>query len=152
MIRTKNTWAGALSALLVLTLQQGFAQTPNPYMRQPSSGYVPPPLLSPYLNLGRGGSPSANLYFGVFPFESRGWDNPRSPGSIIDWERRLGPAADLEDLMPTLAGTGHPAGFMTTIPYYGSSLGNYTSTPRYNPGGLYGGFNGSYGSFGAIRR
>jgi hypothetical protein len=120
-----------MGLLLALAAQYAGAQAPNPSIRQPGTGYTKPPLLSPYLNLGRGGSPSANFYYGVVPFENRGYDNPSSPRGT-DLERRLGTSPELEDIMPTLPGTGHPAGFMTMSPYYGSSLGNYTPTPRFN--------------------
>lgn len=95
------------------------------------SGYTRPPVLSPYLNLLRGGSPSANFFYGVVPYENRGFDNPGSP-RVTDLERRLGSSSELEEIMPTLPGTGHVAGFMTMSPYFGSTLGNYSPTPRYN--------------------
>jgi hypothetical protein len=131
MSRAASTWILAVGFFVLLTAQFAAAQAPNPYVRQPSPGYTKPPLLSPYLNLGRGGSPSANFYYGVVPFENRGYDSPTSP-RVMELERRLGTSPELEDIMPTLPGTGHVAGFMTMNPYYGSSLGNYTPTPRYN--------------------
>jgi hypothetical protein len=131
MSRAIYTWVIAMSLVGTVTAQYATAQAANPYVRQPAAGYTKPPLLSPYLNLGRGGSPSANFFYGVVPFENRGYDSPSSP-RVTELERRLGSSPELEEIMPTLPGTGHVAGFMTMSPYYGSSLGNYTPTPRYN--------------------
>jgi hypothetical protein len=131
MSRAISTWVLAMASFATLTGQYARAQAANPYVRQPAAGYAKPPLLSPYLNLGRGGSPSANFFYGVVPFENRGYDSPSSP-RVMELERRLGSSPELEEVMPTLPGTGHVAGFMTMSPYYGSSLGNYTPTPRYN--------------------
>jgi hypothetical protein len=132
MTRAVTAWVLSIGSVVTLAIQEGRGQPPsNPYLRQPTGGYVKPPQLSPYLNLFRSGSPSANFYYNVMPYENRGFDNPLN-SRLQEWDRRVGTNADLEELIPTLPGTGHPAGFMTMSPYFGSQLGNYSSTPRYN--------------------
>jgi hypothetical protein len=131
MIRVVAMWVLAVGSLVTLNAQYAAAQAPYPPTQPNTSGYTRPPVLSPYLNLLRGGSPSANFFYGVVPYENRGFDNPASP-RVTELERRLGSSSELEEIMPTLPGTGHVAGFMTMSPYFGSTLGNYSPTPRYN--------------------
>ena len=131
MIRVIATWVLGIGSVVALNAPYAIAQAPYPPTQPNTSGYTRPPVLSPYLNLLRGGSPSANFFYGVVPYENRGYDN-RYSGRTSDLERRLGSSGELEEILPTLAGTGHVAGFMTMSPYYGSSLGNFTPIPRYN--------------------
>src|SRR5438874_11443510 len=99
MIRALTTWVLAMGSMATLTATVLGQPPANAYLRQPNAGYVKPPLLSPYLNLMRGGSPSANFYYGVVPYENRGYDNPLN-SRLQDWDRRIGTNADLEELMP----------------------------------------------------
>ena len=131
MIRVVATWVLGVGSLVAVNAQYAAAQAPYPPSQQNTSGYTRPPVLSPYLNLGRGGSPSANFFYGVAPYENRGYDNPYSP-RVTDLDRRIGSSGDLEEILPTLGGTGHAAGFMTMSPYFGSSLGNFSPIPRFN--------------------
>jgi hypothetical protein len=83
------------------------------------------PALSPYLNLGRGGSPSANYYLGVVPeFQRRTFEN-LAVGNFQTLERRTAQnQQELDELLAqpllrTLPPTGHPTAFLNYGSYFG---------------------------------
>jgi len=128
--------AGVAAAFFGLAdRQQAWAQM-SPYGRPGQFGpMVRPPTLSPYLNLlnNNGNNAAVNYYMQVLP-EFRRRDVERQLGTaILDLERRstsTGTTTEVEDLFPTLTGTGHPAGFMTFSPYYNMSGGISRPAPR----------------------
>lgn len=113
----------AVPALAQYGPSPGYGQYYNPYSRPP--GLLPGggPRLSPYLNMLRGGSPSANFYLGVAPeIDRRRFENQTS-SVISDLARRPGTALNPEDadLYSPVTITGHPTAFMNTTGYFGTS-------------------------------
>lgn len=118
----------------------GAGYRPNaPFNPSPAygPGYQTP--LSPYLNLLRGGDPSANYFLGVLPEQQRR-TNARTFGTAIgglQQQQRLdearqqaaGPDADLFTPLPT---TGHPAAFQNLGGYY-PQTGNFRRTGQTQP-------------------
>jgi hypothetical protein len=109
------------SALWVAGLVHAQGYAPNyqfsPYAR-PNYVGSPRPVLSPYLNLLRGGNPAANYFLGVLP----------------EFERRAN-AYQFSTLVVTVT-TGHPTAFGNTAGYFGSGPGQRpTQTPAAAPGG-----------------
>jgi len=107
------------------------AQQPYPYAY--GRGTIGPynrPTLSPYLDMLRGGSPSANYFLGVNPEFQRRANTAVFGTAIEDLERRANEnvAPEAEDLLPTLPGTGHPAAFNNLGSYF-----NTVSAPRQAP-------------------
>ncbi|MBV9125363.1 MAG: hypothetical protein JO112_18565 [Planctomycetes bacterium] len=97
--------------------------------------YTPPPLVSPYLNLLRGGNPAVNYYWGVQVERQQEMTNSQFGAILQDLERRevTGPNAtsanpEAESLLPTLPGTGHPTAFMNTGTYFNSGPGTRPGT------------------------
>jgi hypothetical protein len=108
--------------------QQAPLSLPQAY-QQPSSA----PLydvynrsnLSPYLNLLRGGSPSANYYLGVVPeFTARTFQNRTTNELNTLYNAATRPIETLEDplwrqpLIRVAPPTGHPTGFVSYGPYF----------------------------------
>ena len=124
-MKSTRTVAAVALGLLVLGAGRLAAQQPYPnYLSPlPTSPYARPQL-SPYLNLLRGGSPSANYYLGVIPERDRR-RNERALGTAVqDLERRgETPALPGEDLVPRLPSTGHPAYFMNYATYFNLGAG-----------------------------
>jgi hypothetical protein len=105
----------------------------QPYPPAYGRGTIGPysrPTLSPYLNMLRGGSPSANYFLGVNPEFQRRANTATFSTAIEDLERRANEnvVPEAEDLLPTLPGTGHPVAFNNLGSYF-----NATPTPRQAP-------------------
>ncbi|HEV3256408.1 MAG TPA: hypothetical protein VG013_05955 [Gemmataceae bacterium] len=117
----------ALALLLGVCQESAWAQTPpySPYGRPNYGPYSRPPV-SPYLNILRGNNPAINYYTGVIPERENRARFNQVNSELQNLERRAGtPAA--EELIPTLAETGHPVQFLNLNPYYGYGAG-------FNPG------------------
>jgi hypothetical protein len=90
------------------------------------------PGLSPYLNLLRGGPPAVNYYNGVLSERDRRLFQQQAGQAITGLEQDVNAAQPgSEDLLPTLAGTGHPTAFGYSGSYFPAT--NYPG--RYGPGG-----------------
>ena len=78
------------------------------------------PGLSPYLDLTRGGNRATNYFLGTIPEIERRRNAAVFGSAILDLERRstLPVEPAVEELVPTLAQTGHPVAFMNYYPYY----------------------------------
>jgi hypothetical protein len=116
----KNLLAISGVALGIFILGPGQSTAQAPYLPpRPTSPYARPQL-SPYLNLLRGGSPSANYYLGVVPERDRRQFERTFGTAVQDLERRVEapPAVADEELVPRLPSTGHPAYFMTYSTYF----------------------------------
>lgn len=111
----------ALALLVVLaplgagnaSAQSYVRNTPSLYGR----GYRP--LLSPYLNLLRGGDPAINYYLGTLPEIQRRQNDTFYQQQIADLEKKEAakPGAE-EDEVPAMASTGLPVAFGTTRKMY----------------------------------
>jgi hypothetical protein len=103
--------------------------------------YVPPnrtgyrpysrTLLSPYLNMLRGGDPAANYYLGVIPEMDRRVNYARVRNSILELEQQVdqleeGGVPVTPAITGTLPGTGHATTFLNTGNYFPGAL---TSRP-----------------------
>ena len=127
-------WTAAGSLFLLVIANAANAQYPgNPYQRfgTPNPGGPYGPGLSPYLNLLRGGNPAVNYYNGVLSERDRRFFQQQAGQSILGLEQEvntLQPGA--EELLPTLAGTGHP----TAFGYSGSYFPQTAYPGRYGPG------------------
>jgi len=114
--------AGTLSLGLLCVFGSGTASAQyGPYGPVNRPGLYPygTPGLSPYLDLTRGGNLAANYFLGTIPEIERRRNAARFGAAIQDLERRpttTEPAVD--ELVPTLPGTGHPVAFMSYYPYY----------------------------------
>lgn len=109
-----------LATLIPLSTQMARAQFAPPTRPNYGPGYRPP--LSPYLNLLRGGDPSANYFLGTIPEQQRRYNAQvfSSEISALD-QRTLGNVLTPEQaLFQTLPGTGHATAFGTTGYYFGS--------------------------------
>jgi hypothetical protein len=120
------SWTFAVACVLAL-VSPGGAQTPyNPYpLRSPADLTNQGANLSPYLNLLRPGSPSANYYLGVVPEMQRRAYTESSLNDISSLFRATGrQQAQVEDLfgatavLPKNPPTGHPVGFLNYGPYF----------------------------------
>jgi hypothetical protein len=115
-----TAWAGAAGSAWGQALPYG------PSNIRPYDLYNQP-ALSPYLNLARPGSPSANLYLGVYPeFQRRAFEN-NAIYDIQGLDRRTARNRDLIDdllagqpLIRTLPPTGHPTAFQNYGTYFGT--------------------------------
>jgi hypothetical protein len=109
----------ALGVVVTGVFQEALAQV-YPYYQSPYNRY-PQPALSPYLNLLRGGSPSANYFLGVLPERDRRAMDLQFRNSISDIDRRLAtPAPEAIELgeRPRLPPTGHATYFSNYSSYY----------------------------------
>ncbi len=96
------------------------AQMP-PYNRGGFAPYNRPQIqLSPYLNMLRGGDPSANYFLGVVPERERRRNDAIFRNSLLDLEQRTQPGVEAEEFLP-LRSTGHVTTFGNTSAYFGSS-------------------------------
>jgi hypothetical protein len=104
-----------------LFLLCGLAQAQTqPYVRQSTNPYYQPPL-SPWLNMLRGGNPAANYYLGVVPEARQRTLNAQFGAQLQMMNQGIGSepeSPEMEDLVPTLAGTGHGTQFMNASPYF----------------------------------
>jgi hypothetical protein len=129
----------ALSAglALLLTLSEpAAAQMSGPFL-QPRSGGLPQtpfstsPVVSPYLDIVRGGNPAINWYLGTLPeFDRRNFQNTllaALPGLEGYGNQPAGIAQNFE--IPTLPQTGHLAGFQSFGSFY--SFGSNQVRPFY---------------------
>ena len=94
----------------------------NPYSNAPGLNPGGGPRLNPYLNLLRGGSPSANYFLGVVPEIDRRRYQAISQSQIQGLELSTAlPAVSPEDTDLAFATsiTGHPAVFNNTTSYFG---------------------------------
>jgi hypothetical protein len=106
--------------LLAVGAQSASAQAPYPYNRPSPYGG---PLLSPYLNLLRGGDQASNYYLGVIPERDRRRNDVLFRSSILDLEERTNVATTSEeaDLLRPLRSTGHVTAFGNTSTYFGQT-------------------------------
>jgi hypothetical protein len=97
------------------------AQQTYPYQRPNYGPMNRPAVLSPYLNLLRGGNPAANYFLGTVPEVDRRVNQRLVNSAIGSLEREEGrPRVEGDDLLSPLPGTGHPTAFNTTTPYFAS--------------------------------
>jgi hypothetical protein len=112
------------------------AQLTYPY-GPPAYGPFYTPMLSPYLNLLRGGDPAANYFLGVLP-EVQRRQNARMFGAAIQSldQRAEAPAATPEELelYTPLRSTGHATAFNNTLSYF-PRLPITPRQPTNRPGG-----------------
>jgi hypothetical protein len=131
MNRQRRTGLLAVAALLTLS-GVTFAQ-PQPYVRQGTNPYSTPPL-SPWLNMLRGGDPSVNYYLGVVPeFRQRTLNSQfNSQMQMLNQRQEAADSPEMNDLLPTLPGTGHATAFMNASPYFALNpyLGQTAGVPR----------------------
>ncbi len=114
--------------LLLLTAQQASAQgtsgnVPNfgPYWRQP---------LSPYLNLGRGGSPAINYFLGTLPEQDRRANAFLFSNELQDLENRNLATLRSENLAQPITAEG-PNGLTGARPISGNTGSYYADTAGY---------------------
>jgi hypothetical protein len=88
-----------------------------------------PPLLSPYLNLLRGGDPAANYFLGVVPEMQRRDYNALFSNAIGQLDRRLYQPNEGDEVPELTTTTGHPTAFMNTGSYFGSMNAPRTVAP-----------------------
>ena len=119
-----------VTAVLVLSAlaAQPAAAQPGIYAPSapPSYGVYNRPLLSPYLNLLRGGDTASNYFLGVVPEQNRRFNDRLFRSEIRDLERRTADTStpgDFEDLITPLGSTGHPTAFLNTVGYFGAGAG-----------------------------
>ncbi len=96
------------------------AQMVYPYSR-PNYGPGYQPLLSPYLNLLRGGDISANYFLGTLPEFQRRAQAKQFGAAInaLDLELLYPPATEVDPLLfQPLMQTGHPTAFNNTLTYF----------------------------------
>jgi hypothetical protein len=129
----------ALFGLTFLTASPASAQMTVPY-GPPAYGPYYQPMLSPYLNMLRGGDPAANYFLGTLPeFQRR--QNARifqAEISSLDRVVQQPIAPEGEVIVRPLWATGHPATFGANAVYFPSpTLGMRTGTPA-RTGGLRG--------------
>jgi len=79
-----------------------------------------PPLLSPYLNLLRGGDPAANYFLGVVPEARQRQYNAQFANAVYNLDRSIYQPAEGDELPEITTTTGHPTAFMNTGSYFGS--------------------------------
>jgi len=106
----------------VLAVLAGGAAAQAPVFR-PSATYRPPqPLLSPYLNLLRGGDPASNYYLGVVPERQRRQNASLFSSQIQSLEQQLNQATAAPDVDEALfqpdPATGHATAFMNLGGYF----------------------------------
>jgi hypothetical protein len=123
------TFAG----FLLLAAGSASAQVTVPY-GAPAYGPFYQPMLSPWLNLLRGGDPAANYFLGVLP-EMQRRQNARVFGAAIQTldQRAAAPAATPEELelYTPLRSTGHATAFNNTLNYFNTNAPRTTpTTPR----------------------
>jgi hypothetical protein len=119
-----NKLALLLTAVVLLLLAPGgsvHAQGYTPYRQ----GYGPysRPLLSPYLNMLRGGDPATNYYLGVIPEIDRRTNYARVRSNILNIEQQLEDqtAPTSPAVTAPLKSTGHPVTFLNTSGYFPAS-------------------------------
>jgi hypothetical protein len=100
------------------------AQYYSPNFNRPAYGPGYRPMLSPYLDLTRGGDPAVNYFLGTIPEFQRRSNAAAFSSAILDLEARttnVGPTLTEEALLLTpLPGTGHPTAFGVTSGYFGA--------------------------------
>jgi hypothetical protein len=111
----------AVGALALCLAQEASAQYPQYYQR-PGLNTYSSPALSPYLNLLRGGSPSANYYLGTLPELDRRAKDIQFRAAILDLDRRVMAGPEEGEMGPLLAETGHPTYFGNYGSYYNLNL------------------------------
>ncbi len=115
---------GGGAALLGLAALAGpaAAQYTRPTLGAPFTGpnFGPGyrPMLSPYLNLNRGGDPAINYYLGTLPEQQRRQNAQLFRQQILDLERRAPLAAEDVDLLGPPLTSGHPTAFGNTAGYF----------------------------------
>jgi hypothetical protein len=121
----------AAPGLLVLLATGTASAQYNPNAYRPTAGSYAPfsPVLSPYLDLTRGGNPAVNYFLGTLPEIDRRATQARQGAAILDLDRRLEAPPPGEPLLPTdvvgevtkgaLPPTGHAAVFTNYSTYYG---------------------------------
>lgn len=116
-----------LFALLALSAAPAAAQYAYP-IQPPRYGPGYTPLLSPWLNMLRGGDPAANYYLGVEPEFQRRQDRNIMYGQIQGMTNLLParPQIREDEIDRPLASTGHA----TAFGYTGSYFGGGTQLPR----------------------
>lgn len=111
----------------LVSLVAGTASAQTPPFQRPYAPYNPPqPLLSPYLNMLRGGDPSANYYLGVVPERDRRRNDVLFRSELLGLEQRTQPLPEGEDVFTPLRSTGHMTAFGYTGTYFGTTR---TQTP-----------------------
>jgi hypothetical protein len=130
----KHTIVVAIASILALTcLSAGTASAQAPPIRPGIAPYNrPQPLLSPYLDLLRGGDPAANYYLGVVPERERRRNDVIFRGAILDLEQRTQQLAEGEDVFTPLRSTGHMTAFGYTGTYFGTTR-TQTQAPATRP-------------------
>jgi hypothetical protein len=131
---TKRSMLSA--AVLALCCVQGAGAQPtyNPTAPTLPAPYNSANVMSPYINMLRGGDPAANFYMGVRPEQQRRYDSAllsRLPLDISRLESMIDDRVNLDVLEKQLPPTGHPVGFMIYNAYY--NLPNQRSFIPYNP-------------------
>jgi hypothetical protein len=121
----------SLSCLVVLgngtASAQGYypsqSARPNYGIYQPYGGGYNRPLLSPYLDLLRGGDPAVNYFLGTVPEFQRRANAAQFRSAIQDLEQRTGQptTTEPEDLFKPLTSTGHPTAFLNTGGFFGNT-------------------------------
>jgi hypothetical protein len=106
----------------LLFLAPGSASAQMNYMMGPPAyGPFYSPMLSPYLNLLRGGNPAANYFLGVLPEYQRRMNARAFSGAIqsLDQRAETPPATPEElELYTPLKSTGHATAFNNTLSYF----------------------------------
>ena len=113
-----RTWL--LPALLATLTGPAAAQAPT---YRPSTQLGPrQPLLSPYLNLLRGGDPAANYYLGTIPERQRRQNAALFSSQIESLEQQVNQQTAIPDVDEALfqpaPATGHPTAFMNLGGYF----------------------------------
>ena len=103
-------------------------QAPGPSFYNRSRGYQPfaRPQLSPFLNLIRGGDPSANYFLGTVNQRNQRFINQQIGSNIASLDEQLQPRQredEFDELYLRRSTTGHPTAFQ----YYGSYFGQATA-------------------------
>jgi hypothetical protein len=118
-------FAALAAAAGLLTAGAAPAQYFNPALPgQPLYGPGSRPMLSPYLDLTRGGIPAVNYYLGTIPEIQRRNNAQVFRSAILDLEARTSTGAvplltEEEELLRPLPSTGHPTAFGVSAGYFG---------------------------------
>lgn len=135
MLRLRTTVPALLGSLVLVVLAPAATAQYAPSVQRPTAGPYQRSTISPYLNLLRGGNPAANYFLGVLPEVNQRSLNAQYGSAILGLERRAAPPRgdlpELEEALPTLPSTGHPAVFGNVGSYFGGAprAGGSTRAP-----------------------
>jgi hypothetical protein len=112
--------AGVMLSLLVAGRASAQIGQPHPY-NQPRYGVGYQPLLSPYLNLLRGGNTAANYFLGTVPEIERRQNGQLFRSALLELDQKVSQETVELGLAAPIGNTGHITAFGNTGSYFGST-------------------------------